>query len=73
MLRILTQTIIVPSFVMKVTEYLCTGWFFFLQTNFDFELAILTGFLYQSKSCVVLSLNVERYFSCDFFPKVMGV
>ena len=24
------------SLLTKVTEYLCSGWFFFLQTNFDF-------------------------------------
>ena len=30
---------IVPTFDTKVTEYLCSGWVFFLQTNFDF----LTG------------------------------
>ena len=36
MLRILTQTIIVPTFVTKVTDYLCSGWFFCLQINFDF-------------------------------------
>ena len=27
---------IVPTFDTKVTEYLCSGWVFFLQTNFDF-------------------------------------
>ena len=28
--------LIVPTFDTKVTEYLCSGWVFFLQTNFDF-------------------------------------
>ena len=28
--------IFVPTFDTKVTEYLCSGWVFFLQTNFDF-------------------------------------
>ena len=28
--------VIVPTFDTKVTEYLCSGWVFFLQTNFDF-------------------------------------
>ena len=28
--------LIVPTFDTKVTEYLCSGGFFFLQTNFDF-------------------------------------
>ena len=27
---------IVPTFDTKVTEYLCSGWVFFLQTSFDF-------------------------------------
>ena len=27
---------IVPTFDKKVTEYLCSGWVFFFQTNFDF-------------------------------------
>ena len=26
----------VPTFDTKVSEYLCSGWVFFLQTNFDF-------------------------------------
>ena len=26
----------VPTFDTKVTEYLCSGWVFFLMTNFDF-------------------------------------
>ena len=42
MLRILTQTIIFPTFVTKVTEYLCSIGFFF-QTNFDFLLDIFEG------------------------------
>ena len=28
--------LIVPTFDTKVTEYLCSGWVFFLQTKFDF-------------------------------------
>ena len=28
--------VIVPTFDTKVTEYLCSGWVFFLQTNIDF-------------------------------------
>ena len=28
--------IIVPTFDTKVTEYLCSGGFFFLRTSFDF-------------------------------------
>ena len=28
--------VFVPTFETKVTEYLCSGWVFFLQTNFGF-------------------------------------
>ena len=31
-----TSSLAVPTFDTKVTEYLCSGRFFFLQTNFDF-------------------------------------
>ena len=40
---ILGQAIIVPTFDTKVTEYLCSGGVFFLQTNFFRQ--ILTNFL----------------------------
>ena len=33
---ILERNIIVTTFVTEVTKYLCSGWNFFLQTNFDF-------------------------------------
>ena len=62
-------TVIVPIFDTKVTEYLCSGWVFFLQTNFDFltSLFLTDFFLYHSKSIVVLGLNLKRYFTCDYF------
>ena len=64
--------VIVPTFDTKVTEYLRSGGFFFLQTNFDFLTNhfydILDGIvLYHSKGIVVLSLNLKRYFICDPF------
>ena len=31
-----TSNLVVPTFDKKVTEYLCSGCVFFLQTNFDF-------------------------------------
>ena len=31
-----TNSLVDPIFVTNVTEYLCSGGFFFLQTNFDF-------------------------------------
>ena len=31
-----TSSLVFPTFDTKVTEYLCSGGFFFLQTNFDF-------------------------------------
>ena len=50
--------LIVPTFDTKVTEYLCSGCVFFLQTNFDFLTSHFDKiFLYQSKAIVVLSLN----------------
>ena len=62
MLRILT--IIVPTFVMKVTKYLCSG--FFLQTKFEFSTSHFNRiFLHQSKSIVNLSLNLK-----DILPKI---
>ena len=49
--------------------------FFFLQTNFDFQLTIFEKiFLYHSKAIVVPSINLKRYFTCDlFFRKFMVV
>ena len=58
----------VPTFDTKVTEYLCSGWVFFLQTNFDFLNAIFDRiFLYHSKASVVLSSNLKRFFTCGHF------
>ena len=60
--------IVVPTFDTKVTEYLCSGDFYFLQTNFDFLTTIFDGLFYIiQKSIVVLSLNLKRYFTCDYF------
>ena len=40
----------------------------FLQTNFDFlNSHFWRNFLYHSESIVVLSLNLERYLTCDHF------
>ena len=47
--------IFAPIFDTKVTEYLCSGWVFFLQTNFEFLTSLFDGsFLYHSKGIVVL-------------------
>ena len=65
MLRTLTQTIIVPTFV---TEYLCSGCFFSPDKLRLLNKPFLTVFFkYHSKSIVVLSLNLERYFTSDHF------
>ena len=56
-------SLIVPFFDTKVTEYLCARWIFFSRQ-------ISTS---HSKTIVVLSLNVKRFFTCDLFRKVMGV
>ena len=48
----------VLTFVTKVTEYLCSVWGFFLETNFDFlNSHFEVIFLNDPKSIVVLSLN----------------
>ena len=42
--------------------------FFFLQTNFDFLTShFWQNFFYHSKSIVVLSLNLKKFFTCDHF------
>ena len=51
------QTLIfVPTFVTKVTEYLCSESVFFLRQNSTFQLAIFDGllFVHNSKASVVL-------------------
>ena len=41
---------------------------FFLQTNFDFLTShFWRNFFYHSKGIVVLSSNLKRYFTCDYF------
>ena len=63
-----SHSFFVPTFDTKVTEKLCSGWVFFLQTNFDFLTShFWRNFLYHSKGIVVLSLNLRRYFTCDHF------
>ena len=53
--EILAILIIVPTFDTKVTDYLCSVWFFFLQTSFDFLTSHFDGiFKYHSKGIVVL-------------------
>ena len=50
--------LIVPTIDTKVTEYLCSGWFFFFRQN---------STLSHSKAIVFLSLNLKTCFSCDPF------
>ena len=55
------KLLIVPTFDTKVTEYLCSGWFFFFRRISAFYLAIFDGiFLYHSKGIVVLSSNLKK-------------
>ena len=62
--------IIVP----KVTEYLCSGGFFFLQTSFDFLTSHFdVKCLYHSKVIVVLSLILNLFSSVIVFLKNMVV
>ena len=50
----------------------CSGWFF-LQTNFDFSTIHFWRFFFVSRKVVVLSLNLERCFTCDHFCYNYGV
>ena len=60
--------LIVPTFDTKVTEYLCLGWVFFLQTIFDFLTEHFDRILkYHSKGIFDLSSNLKIYFTCDLF------
>ena len=64
-------SIIVPTFVTKITEYLCSGWVIFPHTKFlTIYLAIFdNNFLYQLKSIVVLSWNLKvDNFKLKVFP-----
>ena len=66
--------LVVPTFDTKVTEYLCSGWVFFLQTNFDF----LTSHFWQNffisfESYRCLELKFEKIFHLwSFFVKLWG-
>ena len=68
MLRIITQAIIVPTFVAKVAEYLCFGGFFFRQIS-TFYLAIFDGIFYHSKSSGP-ELKFGKIFTSDIFCKL---
>ena len=62
------SSLIVPTFVTKVTENLFSGWVSFLQTNFD----VLTKkfwriFFISAESILVLSSIFKRSFTCDDF------
>ena len=67
------SNVLVPTFVTKVTEYLCSGGFFFFRRISTFLLAIFDGiFNYPLKVIDVLSLNLKRYFTCDHFLQSYG-
>ena len=56
-------SIIVPTFDTKVTGYLCSGWVFFLLTNFDFLTShFLRNFLISFESYCCLELKLENIF-----------
>ena len=53
----------VPTFNTKVTEYLCSGCVFFLQTNFDFLTSHFDGIFFISfKKFCCLELKFEKIF-----------
>ena len=71
---IFTVDIFVPTFATKVTEYLCSGWVFFLQTNFDF----LTSHFWRNFFTSFENYCSSAFIWKDFLPviifrKVMGV
>ena len=68
------SSFIVPTFDTKVTEYLCSGWFFFLQTSFDFLTShFWRNFFKSVKRYCCLELKFERIFHLwSFFVKLWG-
>ena len=67
-------SVFVPTFVMKITEYLCSGCFFSSDKFRPFNRPVLTEFYFnQAKGIVVLSLNLKLYSTCEyFFVKLQG-
>ena len=69
-----TSSLVVPTFVTKETEYLCSGWVFFLQTIFEF----LTSHFWQNfftsfESYCCLKLKFEKIFHLwIFFVNLRG-
>ena len=48
-INIVVRLAFFTDFTTKITEYLCSGWFLFIQANFDFfltELAIFDGIFF---------------------------
>ena len=66
--------VIVPTFVTKVTEYLCSGWgfFFFSQKWLVKKSKFVWVFKYHSKGIVILSSSLKRYSTCDSFSQSYG-
>ena len=66
--------VFVPTFDTKVTEYLCSGWVFFLQTNFDFLTSHFWRnfkILFERYCCP--ELNFEKIFHLwSFFVNLRG-
>ena len=74
----LTEFFCYSHFRYKVTEYLCTGWILFLQTNFDFLASIFDGICYYSdfpykvteylcSGWIFFSSDKFRLFNCHFW------
>ena len=63
-----------PTFVTKVTEYLCSGWIFSSDQFRLFNETFLTKFLMIIKRYFCIELKLENVFHLYFiFCKVMGV
>ena len=65
---------LVPTFDTKVTKYLCSGWVFFLQTNFDFLISHFWRIFFTSFErywCVELKFK-KIFWLWSFFVKLWG-
>ena len=67
--------LIIPTFDTKVTEYLCLGWVFFLQTSFDFLTSLFwRNFKISIKTYCWPELKFENIFHLwSFFVKLWGL
>ena len=58
---------VVPTFVTKLTEYLCLGCFFFFRQISTLNEPLLTEFFISFKKYCFKKYNLKLYFTCDNF------